>query len=140
MDFVLTCKDCGATFVFSKGEVDYYLKSNMSPPKRCKKCREKNEIKELQLKASSYFSNAQVYGPGTSVAGGLSTEYRYYLKTEDDGFFKAVESGFKITNDYTEKTMFNEKAEAEKYSADLKAKYGLETRIVSVSTYIIIRK
>ena len=140
MDFVLTCKDCGATFIFSKGEVNYYLKKNMSPPKRCKKCREKKEIKELQLVASSYFSNAQVYGPGTSVAGGLSTEYRYFLKTEDNKFFKTVGNDFKITSNYTEATMFNEKMQAEKYRNELKEKYGLKTRIISASTYVIIRK
>lgn len=38
----ITCTDCGSSFLFTKGEQDYYAKKNppLSDPKRCKPCRE----------------------------------------------------------------------------------------------------
>lgn len=40
-DQTLTCKDCGAEFVWSAGEQEFYASKNLSAPTRCKDCRAK---------------------------------------------------------------------------------------------------
>lgn len=40
-DKQLTCVDCGATFVFTRGERYYYAGKGLVEPKRCKACRER---------------------------------------------------------------------------------------------------
>lgn len=35
-----TCKDCGASFTLSQGELDFYQSKNLSIPARCKNCRD----------------------------------------------------------------------------------------------------
>lgn len=35
----ITCPDCGADFLFTKGEQEYYALKRLSDPKRCKGCR-----------------------------------------------------------------------------------------------------
>ena len=43
-DRTLTCEDCGAEFMWSAGEQDYYqYKGFANPPKRCKPCRQARE-------------------------------------------------------------------------------------------------
>lgn len=39
-DKVLSCCDCGKSFVFTAGEQAYYWSKGLSEPKRCKPCRE----------------------------------------------------------------------------------------------------
>lgn len=40
-DKTLTCKDCGAEFVFTAGEQEFYAsKGLVNEPKRCKSCRD----------------------------------------------------------------------------------------------------
>ena len=39
-DKVFTCCDCGNTFTFTAGEQVYFESKQLSPPKRCKPCRE----------------------------------------------------------------------------------------------------
>lgn len=40
-DKTLTCKDCGAEFVFTAGEQEFYAsKGLVNEPKRCKNCRD----------------------------------------------------------------------------------------------------
>lgn len=43
----LYCQDCEKAFVFSAGEQRFYKKKGLNQPKRCKACRETNEIKHL---------------------------------------------------------------------------------------------
>lgn len=38
-DKQLMCIDCGARFVFSAGEQEYYAKKRFTEPKRCQNCR-----------------------------------------------------------------------------------------------------
>lgn len=39
-DKTLTCKDCGAEFVFTAGEQEFYAeKGFQNEPQRCKECR-----------------------------------------------------------------------------------------------------
>jgi hypothetical protein len=39
-DKTLTCKDCGATFVFTEGEQDFYAEKGFTnEPQRCAECR-----------------------------------------------------------------------------------------------------
>lgn len=39
-DQVLTCRDCGASFVFTAGEQAFFAERNFSAPTRCKACRQ----------------------------------------------------------------------------------------------------
>ena len=40
-DKTLVCKDCGAEFVFTAGEQEFYAeKGFVNEPKRCKSCRD----------------------------------------------------------------------------------------------------
>ena len=43
VDKTLTCKECGAEFVFEAGEQEWYAapERNFSDPQKCKPCREK---------------------------------------------------------------------------------------------------
>lgn len=92
MDIYITCRNCGEKFVFADSEQAFYKSKNLTPPRRCKVCRnlkktDENvgDILKLGYKKSSYLDNAQLYGPGVSVAGGLSTEYRYIIKVQLQG-------------------------------------------------------
>jgi len=38
-DQEITCRDCGATFVFTAGEQEFYASKDLSAPQRCKDCR-----------------------------------------------------------------------------------------------------
>jgi hypothetical protein len=38
-DRTLICSDCGKDFVFTVGEQAYFLKKELSVPKRCRNCR-----------------------------------------------------------------------------------------------------
>ena len=38
-DQEITCRDCGATFVFTEGEQEFYTSKDLSAPQRCKDCR-----------------------------------------------------------------------------------------------------
>jgi len=43
-DKTLTCVECGASFVFSAGEQEFFAERGLnSPPKRCKACRKKRK-------------------------------------------------------------------------------------------------
>lgn len=42
------CKQCGKEFELTESEIDFYKSKNLSLPKRCKECREKNKGK-MQL-------------------------------------------------------------------------------------------
>ena len=70
------CVDCGETFVFSIADQLHYLSKGFHPPKRCKKCRKHNREtlenhppidKTLRCKTSSFFEDAQIYGPRENV-------------------------------------------------------------------------
>lgn len=39
----ITCKQCGKEFELSQSEMNFYRSKNLSLPKRCKECREKNK-------------------------------------------------------------------------------------------------
>jgi len=42
-DQEITCRDCGATFVFTEGEQEFYASKDLSAPQRCKACRDKRK-------------------------------------------------------------------------------------------------
>ena len=45
-DKTLVCKDCGAEFVFTAGEQEFYAEKGLdNEPKRCKSCRDKRKNK-----------------------------------------------------------------------------------------------
>ena len=39
VDKTLTCADCGADFIFSSSEQDFFAERGFSTPRRCKSCR-----------------------------------------------------------------------------------------------------
>jgi len=44
-DKKLKCVDCGAEFVFSSREQEFFWSKNLSTPKRCKPCRQLRRAK-----------------------------------------------------------------------------------------------
>lgn len=40
-DRALSCSECGATFIFTAGEQEFYAAKGFTPPKRCPGCRER---------------------------------------------------------------------------------------------------
>ena len=38
-DLELKCGDCGATFIFTAGEQEFYDQKGFTAPKRCNECR-----------------------------------------------------------------------------------------------------
>lgn len=45
-DKELVCKDCGETFPFTAGEQDFYNEKGLAAPKRCKRCRRANKMRQ----------------------------------------------------------------------------------------------
>lgn len=41
------CKDCGKEFELSSGEIEFYNSKNLTLPKRCKECRDKNKKEDI---------------------------------------------------------------------------------------------
>jgi len=39
-DKTLTCAQCGAEFVFTAGEQEFYTEKGFTEPKKCKSCRD----------------------------------------------------------------------------------------------------
>ena len=52
MDKTIVCKDCGAEFVFTEREQQFYASKNFSEPVRCKACREARKAQKAAEKAS----------------------------------------------------------------------------------------
>lgn len=52
MDKTIVCKDCGAEFVFTEREQQFYVSKNFSEPVRCKACREARKAQKAAEKAS----------------------------------------------------------------------------------------
>lgn len=42
-DKTIKCADCGAEFVFSANEQEFFASKGFTPPKRCKACRQKKK-------------------------------------------------------------------------------------------------
>jgi len=61
----LTCDSCKETFVFTKGEQEYFLKKAFSEPKRCSNCRktrrkERRKKRKTLLRSLKTTENVQV--------------------------------------------------------------------------------
>ena len=52
MDKTIVCNDCGAEFVFTEREQQFYASKNFSEPVRCKACREARKAQKAAEKAS----------------------------------------------------------------------------------------
>jgi hypothetical protein len=66
-DRTLTCADCGAEFMWSAGEQDYYDYKGFAPPKRCKPCREARQERKKRNAARGELRRAHARG---DAAGG----------------------------------------------------------------------
>ena len=47
-DLKLTCKECGADFIVTSGEVPFYAKKGLQIPARCKYCRVTRRAERLE--------------------------------------------------------------------------------------------
>jgi len=45
------CKECGNEFLFTQGEVDYYVMHDLSQPKRCQPCRKGRKLQKPATEA-----------------------------------------------------------------------------------------
>ncbi|MBA2706290.1 MAG: zinc-ribbon domain containing protein [Gemmatimonadaceae bacterium] len=42
-DEMIQCRDCPTEFLFTEGELAFYVEKGYQPPKRCKPCRDKRK-------------------------------------------------------------------------------------------------
>jgi len=47
-DLTIGCAGCGTPFLFSEGEQAFFRDKELTPPKRCKPCREERRVKKAQ--------------------------------------------------------------------------------------------
>ncbi len=45
-DMQITCCDCQVVFDFNEGEQEFYASKGLTPPKRCKPCRELKKARQ----------------------------------------------------------------------------------------------
>lgn len=93
MDIYIECVDCEELFKLTEKEQDFYKSKGFVFPKRCKACRERRREDRYSVRTSSYFENAQVFGPGVSVEGGISIEHEYCVKVKDKGYAYIDDNG-----------------------------------------------
>ncbi len=67
-----TCVQCGKEFELTNSEVDFYKKKNLSLPKRCQACREKNKQQnnKPQMRQSSSAVGSSSASGGSSPGSG----------------------------------------------------------------------
>ena len=78
-DIAISCADCGSTFIFTKGEAEYYNKKGWTLPKRCKECREKRKNTEkdyydIGLKKNTSQQNLDTWGMIAEFNGPAKSE------------------------------------------------------------------
>src|ERR1041385_6588035 len=81
-DKALTCRDCGAEFIFSAGEQEFYRQKGFeNVPTRCKPCRDAKKRSALgqssfrmQQTTSSAPSPARMLHPATCSSCGAQTQ------------------------------------------------------------------
>lgn len=57
-----TCKQCGKEFVITQSEINFYKSKNLSIPKRCKECRQKNKMRNetaMETKADTSYQSTR---------------------------------------------------------------------------------
>lgn len=90
----ITCKQCGKEFELSQSEINFYRSKNLSLPKRCKECREKNK----QPKGSSTQNTAASQSANIPEAASEMQKHTYTskpvrdtrLSTNKIGFFSVI--------------------------------------------------
>lgn len=53
----LTCVGCGSEFIWTAGDIDFYIQRDLKPPKRCKPCR----YAKQQARAAAHAEGARVW-------------------------------------------------------------------------------
>ncbi len=138
-NIMLHCTECGDSFLFSEGEQIFYKRNNLNIPKRCKKCRDNSLGVNLGVKTSSYFQNAEVYGPGVSVEGGLSIEYIYYIENEQNEFLTSEDGRAFFVKDKNAATFFRIRSDAERIVKHLMEEKNVQCRVMAMSMYNHLR-
>lgn len=57
------CVQCGCNFYLSESEINFYTSKNLSLPKRCKACREKNKAEKNHQSSSQHYREFNVISP-----------------------------------------------------------------------------
>jgi len=78
-DITISCVDCGSTFIFTKGEAEYYNKNGWTVTKRCKGCRERRKNTEkdyydIGLKKNTSQQNLDTWGMIAEFNGPAESE------------------------------------------------------------------
>lgn len=66
-DQVLTCKDCGAQYDFTEGEQSFYAERSLTPPKRCKACRDARKSQKNNAQPRMHHEERQSIGNGDDI-------------------------------------------------------------------------
>lgn len=53
-DKTISCRDCGASFEFTKGEQEFYQTKGFNEPARCKQCRAIKKAQSEQTERTLY--------------------------------------------------------------------------------------
>lgn len=79
-DINLTCEDCGASFIFSAGEQEFFSQKGLvNQPKRCPECR-KNRKRKNQRKKEWHDATCSACGAATQVPFKPSEDKPVYCK------------------------------------------------------------
>ena len=80
-DKTLVCRDCGAEFVFTAGEQEFYAERGFqNEPQRCKACRDAR--KQASRGPREYFTAVcAACGSGAGIAWMLGNDYQVIEKT-----------------------------------------------------------
>lgn len=69
-DKTIKCKDCGASFIFTVKEQEFYAEKGFdNDPTRCPDCRRINKEKKNQGRGGNSFGGGNSYGGGRSSYG-----------------------------------------------------------------------
>lgn len=81
-DKTLTCRDCGASFVFTSGEQDFYASRGFTnEPSRCPECRAQRNQRGARGGAGGYGGERQMY-PVICADCGKETEVPFQPRND----------------------------------------------------------
>ena len=86
-DRTITCADCGADFLFSEREQNFYAERGMSEPKRCKSCRDQRKAQrgDSHSYGSGGGGGGRHYGGGGGGGGRGGDRQRFTIVCQQCG-------------------------------------------------------
>ncbi len=80
-DKTLICKDCGAEFVFTAGEQEFYVEKGFTnEPQRCKACRDAKK-RSMKDRDNNYRSDREMF---TAACAACGEEAKVPFRPRDD--------------------------------------------------------